>query len=235
MTSLTQYLTPSNIQIVSSIFLMIFTGVLACYTYYLYQETKRNREYQIQLNQPELSVIFEPSKKYINWINIKIKNIGRSPLYDLELEKVNNDFVCFNGKKLSELKYLQKINYLRPDQEIEQFFISLADGKNKPEKIQFSLFFKYKSKNKNKNKNKNINFFRKRFDFDFTQFYDMSQLGEEPLNQIAKDLENIGKNIGYLASGFKKLQVITQTKKEKRKEEKEYIKKIKTRIKKTKK
>ncbi len=227
MTSLTQYLTPSNSQIVSSIFLMIFTGVLAYYTYYLYQETKKNREYQIQLNQPELSVIFEPSKEYINWINIKIKNIGRSPLYDLELEKVNNDFVCFNGKKVSKLKYLQKINYLRPDQEIKQFFISLADGKNKPEKMQFSLFFKYK--------NRKDRIFRKGFDFDFTQFYDMSQLGEEPLNKIAKDLGNIEKNIGHLASGFKKLQVITQTKKERRKEEKEYIKKIKTKIKKNKK
>lgn len=202
---------------------MIFTGVLAYYTYYLYQETRKNRKYQIQLNQPELSVIFEPSEKYINWINIKIKNIGRSPLYDLELEKVDNDLACFNGKKISELKYLQKINYLRPNHEIEQFFISLVDGKNKPEDIQFTLYFNYKNRNKG--------LFRKKFDIDFTQFHDMSQLGDEPLNKMAKELEKIEKNIGHLATGFKKLQVITQTKEEKRKEDKEFIKKVKAKAK----
>ncbi len=222
MGNLTNCLTSNNIQLVSSIFLMIFTGVLAYYTYYLYQETKKNRKYQIQLNQPELSVIFEPSKRYISWINIKIKNIGRNPLYNLELEKVENDFICFNDKKISELKYLQKINYLRPNQEIEQFFLSFVDGKNKPENIQFSLHFKYKNRNKR--------IFRKQFDFDFGQFNDMSQLGEEPFNKMAKELEKIEKNIGHFASGFKKLQVITQTKKEKRNEDIERIKKVKTGI-----
>mgnify|MGYP006995563805 CR=1 FL=1 len=217
MTSFIQYLTSSNTQIISNIFLMLFTGVLAYYTYYLYQETKKNRLYQIQLNQPELSIIFEPSKKYINFLFIKIKNIGRSPLYNLELEKIDNDFVCSNGKKVSELKYLQKINYLRPNQEIEQFFITFLDEKNKPEEMQFSLFFKYK--------NKNNKLFKKRFDFDFTQFQDMSQLGDEPLNKISEDLEKIGKDIGHLATGFKKLQVITETKKENMKEKQKYFKK----------
>ena len=224
---LTKYMSPSNIQLLSNILLMIFTGVLAYYSYYLHSETRKNRKFQIQLHQPELSVIFEPSRKYINWINIKIKNIGGSPLYNLELEKVDKNFTCFNGKKVSELKYLQKYNYLRPGQEIEQLFITLADGKNKAEDIQFSMYFKYSNENKKT--------FKKKFDYDFIQFYDMSQVGEDPLNKIANNIEKIQKNIGHLATGFSKLQVITQTKKEKSKETQDFIKQVQARAKKVKK
>ncbi|MBI2665410.1 hypothetical protein HYX12_02195 [Candidatus Woesearchaeota archaeon] len=172
------------------------------------------------LNQPELSVIFEPSRKYVSFIFIKIMNIGGSPLYDLELERVENDFVCYNGKKISELSYLKKINYLRPKQEIEQFFISFLE--DRPKEMGFSLSFKYKDK-----KNK---LYRKKFYFDFTQFFDMSQLGEEPLHQIAKNIEKIEKNISHFATGFSKLQVITQTKEDRINENSGNVEKIKSRI-----
>ena len=216
------YITTNNLSLLSSMLLVVFTGVLAYYTYYLYLETKRSRRHQVMLNQPELSVIFEPSKKYINFIYIKIKNIGGSPLYNLELEKVENDFICFNGKKISELSYLKKTNYLRPNQEIEQFFISFTDDQNKPKEMEFSLLFRYKGNNGK--------LYKKKFDFDFNQFYDMSQLGEDPIYQIAKNIEKIERNFSHFATGFKKLQVITQTKLEKTKEEKEQLKKVKSKI-----
>ena len=95
---------------ISTVFLAIFTLVLAVFTYNLWSEAKKTREYNIELNKPELSVIFQPSKKYINFININIKNIGNSPIYNLKLKKVENDFAIPHlGKKpkISELKYNQ--------------------------------------------------------------------------------------------------------------------------------
>jgi len=205
---------------ISTVFLAIFTLVLAVFTYNLWSEAKKTREYNIELNKPELSVIFQPSKKYINFININIKNIGNSPIYNLKLKKVENDFAIPHlGKKpkISELKYLNKINYLRPSQEIEQFFISFHQIEKKPEDIKFSLFFEYTDKfAKGK-------IYKKGFDFDFSQFLDMSQLGDEPSHKISKSLENIDKYLEHFASGFKKLNVITQTKKEKQDEDKKFI------------
>ena len=208
--------------VISTALLAIFTLVLAIFTYFLYSEARKTREYQIELNSSELSVVFEPSKRYIQWINIHIKNIGKSPIYNLELEKVEEDITCFNGKKISELEYLKKINYLRPEQEIVQFFFNFVNSKTKPEEIKFDLFFKY-SDDKG-------NIYRRKFAVDFGQFMDMSQLGEEPLYKISKNIEEIKKDVHHFSSGFKKLQIITQTKKEKIEEEKENIKKIKRRI-----
>ncbi len=206
--------------VISTVFLAIFTLVLAIFTFFLWSEAKKTREYNIELNKPQLSVIFQPSKKYINFINIGIKNIGKSPIYNLKLKKVKNDFkIPHLGKKLkiSELKYLKNINYLRPSQEIEQFFISFHQTEKKPESMKFSLFFEYTDRPR---KGK---VYKKGFDFDFSQFLDMSQLGDEPIHKISKSLESIGKDIGHLASGFKRLKVITQTKKEKLAEERKLI------------
>ncbi len=213
------------ILIIANICLAIFTLVLAIFTYYLYSEARKTREYQIELNKPELSVTFDPSKRYIQWINIHIKNIGKSPIYNLELEKVERDVVCFNNKKISELEYLKKINYLRPEQEIIQFFYNFVGGSIKPEEINFDLFFKYEDEKKN--------IYRKKFSIDFGQFMDMSQLGEEPLYKISENIEKIKTEIHHLSSGFHKLNVITQTKKEKQMEEKKFIEGIKKRQKET--
>jgi len=205
---------------ISTVLLAVFTLVLAVFTYYLWSEAKKTREHNIELNKPELSVIFQPSKKYINFINISIKNIGKSPIHNLKLKKVENDFeIPHLGKKLkiSELKYLNKINYLRPSQEVEQFFISFHQTKKKPEEMKFSLFFEYADKPRKGN------VYKKGFDFDFSQFLDMSQLGDEPIYKISKSLESMEKDLGHLASGFKKLNVITQTKKEKQDEDKKFI------------
>ncbi|MFW5846998.1 MAG: hypothetical protein ACOCUU_02440 [Nanoarchaeota archaeon] len=196
---------------ISTTFLAIFTLVLAIFTYYLYSEARKTREYHMVLNRPELSVTFQPSKKFIQRINIHIKNIGRSPIYNLELEKVEGDVTSFDGKEISELEYLKKINYLGPNQEIVQHFFNFIGSKLKPEEIKFDLFFKYE--------NEKRNIYRKKFPIDFGQFRGMSQLGEEPLYKISKNIEKIKNDIHHLSTGFKKLQVITQTKKEKQAEE----------------
>ncbi len=207
---------------ISTIFLALFTLVLTVFTYFLYSEAKKSRTYQVDLNRPELSVSFEPSSKYIEWIDIHIKNIGKSPIYDLELEEVKGeDLICFNGKKVSDLEFLKKINYLRPEQEIVQFFYNFVNSQKKPDEIQFELYFRYYDKDKN--------VYKRKFVINFNQFMDMSQIGEEPLYQISKNIKEIRDEVHYLSSGFHKLNVITQTKKEKQSEEKENLKKIQRR------
>jgi hypothetical protein len=215
-------MTPYEISmLITSIGLVMFTSALAIFTYRMYSEVKKTREFQIKLNKPELSIIFEPSKRFVQWINIQIKNIGKSPLYNLELEKVEGDFVCFNGKKISELEYLKKINYLRPEQEIVQFFYNFVNSNLKPEEIRFDLLFKYHDKDKK--------IYRKKFSFDFGQFRDMSSGDDEPFYKIAKNIESMQKDIHHLSTGFYKLSVITQTKKEKIEEDKKWLKQIKQR------
>jgi len=207
---------------ISTALLAIFTLVLTIFTYYLYSEARKTREYQIELNRPELSVIFQPSNRFIQWINVHIKNIGGSPIYNLTLEKIEGDVTSFNGKKISELEYLKKINYLIPNQEIVQFFFNFIGSKLKPEEIKFDLFFKYEDEKRR--------VYRKRFLIDFGQFMDMSQLGEDPTHSISKNLDKLENHIRLLSTGFHQLKVITQTKKEKQVEERENFKKIKKRM-----
>lgn len=60
------------------------------------------------------------------------------------------------------------------------------------------------------------------FIIDLSEFENTLLATEPPPWQIAKSLKNIEKDIDHIASGWSKIQVITQTKKEKREEDEEH-------------
>jgi hypothetical protein len=183
-------LTSTTILTFSTVVLAISTVVLTIFTWNLVNESKENRKYQKRINEPELSIICYPSKKSINNIFISIKNIGKSPIYNLKLENVEgDDFETIMEENISETNFLNKQNYLRPEQEIKNLLIQIW-GDDKEFKI-FNLKYSY-------NDNKNKKYIRN-FKFDFNDFKGLISSSDDISSEKIKILKNISKNINKIA------------------------------------
>lgn len=166
-----------------SFVLSFATIVLAWFTCLLYKETKKNREFNELLNEPELSIILYFRKSFIY---ISIKNIGKSPIFNLKLDKLEGDDIkTLNNKKLSESKFLNKINYLRPNQEINSLIYKITFKGEK-----FKLFYSF---NNIKNQRK-----RKVFNFDLSEFEDLSFNDGDLDNELNHNLKQIKNSIDKL-------------------------------------
>lgn len=206
---------------------LIFAGVLAfatifyvILTYKLVSETRQMKENQVN---PEVIVSLRPRPDIISFIDIVVENIGNSAAFDIKFN-FKSDFEYEKGKFLSELSFMKRISYLAPTQKIQSFLTSLLEDFNQKIKSQCVIDVTYK--------NRFHKFYHSTIMLNMRELKDLRQVGEPPENKIAKEIETISKNIAHLTSGFNKLQVITQTKKEKQKEERKNIEKIKERIKK---
>ena len=62
---------------------------------------------------------------------------------------------------------------------------------------------------------------------DFSQLIGLSQLGEPPLYKIAKNVEEIKKDIHHLSTGFHKIKVIRYTKEDVEEEPKQLLERSK--------
>lgn len=206
----------------SGLIMLIFTGVVAFataiyayLTWLLVYETKEMRKAQTE---PNISITVEPREEWINFIDMKIMNIGSGPAYDIKFE-TTHDFECFKGKFLSKMKIMQGIKYLAPNQKIQFFLTNLTEEFEEKIKNPFTIKVTYK--------NKLDENFTEPFVIDFSQFEGMSQLGEPPLYKIANAMEDIKRDISRLSTGDYKLKTIVYTKNDIDTEHKEMMNRIK--------
>lgn len=178
--------------------------------------------YKISVKQPFISIYVETNPSWINFINIVIENIGDAPAYDVVID-INKDLECENGeKKLRRLCFLNRPRYISPQQKIISFltsYVGLTDQKDFELKVSY-----YKSKGLFGFKGLRIQK-RNIFYIDLSQFEGIRGIGEKPIYRIAKSIESIQKDLNKISTGWNKLRVITQTKKEYYEEEKDYINK----------
>lgn len=193
----------------------VATAVYAYLTWLLVDETKEMRKAQTE---PNISITIEPREDWINFMDMKIMNIGSGPAYDIKFE-TTPDFECFKGKFLSKIKIMQGIKYLAPNQKIQFFLTSLTEDFEEKIKNPFAIKVTYKNKLDEK--------FTESFAIDFSQFEGMLQLGEPPLYKIANAVEDIKRNIGHLSTGVHRIKAIVYTKKDIDNEHKEMINRIK--------
>ncbi len=170
------------------------TAVYAYLTWKLVGETKEMRKAQTE---PNISITVEPREEWINFMDIKIMNIGSGPAYDVKF-KIEPDFEFSKGHFLSQKKVMKEINYLAPNQKIQFFLTSLAENFHEKMKKPFKISAEYK--------NKSDDSFNEDFIIDFAQFEGMSQLGEPPLHKIAKNIEDIKSDIHHISTGFNRIK-----------------------------
>ncbi|RLJ09256.1 MAG: hypothetical protein DRP13_00590 [Candidatus Aenigmatarchaeota archaeon] len=208
----------------SGAFTVLFSGIVALatvvyaiLTWKLVSETKELREAQTE---PRISVIYQPREEWINFIDLVIKNIGLGPAYDIKFE-ITPDFEYRKGHFLSELNFMKKgIKYLAPNQRIQFFLTSMVEDFENKIKKPFTIKVIYKNKFGKK--------YSESFVIDFSELVGLGQLGEPPLHKIAKNIENIQRDIHHLSTGFHRLKTIIYTKKDIEEENKQLTKQIKT-------
>ncbi len=201
--------------VIFSAVVAIATVVYAILTWRLVSETRKMREAQTE---PKVSVTIQPREEWIKLIDMVIQNIGLGPAYNIKFE-INPDFEYMKGKFLSELGFMKNgLKYLAPNQKL-QFFLTIE---NFEEKTKKSFEIKVTYQNSIGKTYKDV------YTIDFSQLIGLSQLGEEPpLYKIAKNVEEIKKDIHHLSTGFHKIKVIRYTKEDVEEETKQLLERSK--------
>ncbi|MCD6214741.1 MAG: hypothetical protein J7J46_07180 [Candidatus Desulfofervidus sp.] len=201
--------------VIFSAVVAIATVVYAILTWRLVSETRKMREAQTE---PKVSVTIQPREEWINLIDMVIQNIGLGPAYNIKFE-INPDFEYMKGKFLSELGFMKNgLKYLAPNQKL-QFFLTIENFEEKTKK-SFEIRVTYQ--------NSIGKTYKDVYTIDFSQLIGLSQLGEEPpLYKIAKNVEEIKKDIHHLSTGFHKIKVIRYTKEDVEEETKQLLERSK--------
>ena len=201
--------------VIFSAVVAIATVVYAILTWRLVSETRKMREAQTE---PKVSVTIQPREEWIKLIDMVIQNIGLGPAYNIKFE-INPDFEYMKGKFLSELGFMKNgLKYLAPNQKL-QFFLTIENFEEKTKK-SFEIRVTYQ--------NSIGKTYKDVYTIDFSQLIGLSQLGEEPpLYKIAKNVEEIKKDIHHLSTGFHKIKVIRYTKEDVEEETKQLLERSK--------
>lgn len=182
---------------------LIFSGVvtIATVTYViltrsLVKETKKLRKVATE---PLISIYIEPEERWINLIDLVIKNIGGGPAYNISF-RIEPDFLIDKdrNKYLSSLSFMQHLEYLSAGQCLRFFLASAVDVLNRENGKSFKITVSYEGKDKAK--------YEEEFIINFEKFKGLERIGEPPLHQIAKAIDKISKDIGHLSTGFHRVK-----------------------------
>jgi hypothetical protein len=194
----------------SDILMIIFTGVIAIFTFFYsicsWQLTKETRKARKTQTEPLVCIYLSPRESWIAWIDLTIENIGIGPAYDIHFTLSNNNDSNEDYKLLSQMSCIQNgISFLAPSQKIKTFFTSLAEY-NKENISPINVKITYKNIYKEE--------YSSEYTINLSELLGIQQLGEPPLEKIAKNIEIIKSDI-HSISHDKEINVITQTKKQK--------------------
>ncbi|KAF5410775.1 MAG: hypothetical protein U9N46_06135 [Euryarchaeota archaeon] len=189
--------------VIFSAVVAIATMVYAVLTWRLVSETIKMRKVQTE---PKISVTIQTSDAWINFIDMVIQNIGSGPAYNIKF-KINPDFEYAKGKFLSTFGVMRSgFEYLAPNQKLQFFLTNMTENFREKVKTSFEIAITYQ--------NISSKTYEDVYPIDFSHFEGLRQSGEPPLYTIAKNIENIQKDIHSLSTGFHEMRVAVRTKKD---------------------
>lgn len=200
----------------------ISTLLLCIVTYLLYKIGKKN---------PLMSVYVKHNKVSFQFLDLVIENIGDAPAYDVKIDVIKDLDHPDDFAKLANKNLLIKPKYFAPKQKTETLLTSLIE-----------YFSNEKFKNRSKTIELKVTYFSGRgvlgikklrrkksevFVIDFDSLSGKSQLGSDGNNliKITSALEKIQKDFNKLL-GPGSINVVTQTRQERRDENEALMKKI---------
>ena len=185
----------------------ISTLVYAGLTYLLVKETMKLRKVQTE---PKISAYIEPEERWLNLVDLVIKNIGHGPAYDISFT-FPTDFKLSQKreKTLNSLSFLKGIDYLAPDQTIRTFLTDAVYILGQETGRSFQITASYRNAPNGKGKE-----FQETFNIDFDQLRGFEIVGEPPLYSIAKNVEELKKVADRIASGWSRIKVELWTQEE---------------------
>lgn len=187
----------------TAIFTMILvfvTTVYVLFTGFLVHETRKLREEQTS---PHISVHLETRQEWINFIDVVIQNTGGGSAYNIRFS-ANPDLVIDHDDRLMKINMFRRgIGHLAPGQRLQTFIMSLAgkfDGSS-PEAAKIAVTYDDGVGST----------FGDEFVLDYADFLGMSQLGEPPMETVAKSLKQLADDLHTVVRGSSKIQVVRHT------------------------
>jgi len=195
------------------------TLVYAVLTWKLVSETKKMRRAQTDA---KVTVRVEPRKETIHLLKLIVANEGIGPAYDVKFEilpNLSSKIEASIKEKIESLGYFDKgIEYLSPNQEISTFLTSILQDYDAKIETSFNIKVSYTNSSGQKAKDTYL--------IDLSIFKGLSQIGKPNLYTIAKEIEKIQKDFHNIATGVKKLRVISQSKENYDQEQREWLEEI---------
>lgn len=163
---------------------------------------RENRILRKAGTEPDVVAYLLPDRRHVTIVRLHIKNIGRGSATEIAFE-VGGDHDSFREAKL-ELPLVRgrtPISVLPPDDEISLFFGMghqlLADPKLGPVPLEIAY------------KNAAGKEYRKSVTLDISQFEGFHWVGKRAEDEVADTLKKMEGHLRHLASGFKKLHVVS--------------------------
>lgn len=196
-----------NAPAVSLLFSLVVAAATVFYallTRALVKETRRMREVQTE---PSLSLSVEPSDHGVNFLNLVIRNVGQGSASAVALRAEPN-FQRSKGQHIGDLGLFKYgLKHLAPGQRITVFLTSILDevhgSGDDLSRLNFTIHASYQSSLGRT--------YSDSFPIHFESLEGFGSIGTPPLISIADDLSKIQRDVGHLTSGFKRLEVVTQT------------------------
>ena len=197
----------------------VSTVVYANLTWRLVSETKRMREVQTE---PYIEVVALPREEWINWIYVRVRNIGLGAAHDVRFHVTyegNSTGAKLLIKDFTKSQFFTTgLKYLGPGDSVPSGMSMMTNQFQ--EKIEAILVVTATYKNSNGESRSERHY------LNFAEFEGRSQLGQPPLREIAKNVEKLQQNVDSVISGFMKIKVDTydsQDRKAEAKERKEWM------------
>ena len=189
------------------------TGVYAFLTWRLVSETRRMREVQTE---PRVSMSLALSDRFGNGgLELVIRNEGQGAAEKIRFT-FEGDPAYFIGhgqrQPIDQIPVIKNgLPYLGPNQDF-RFLLGWLFGESfdRANQSPWTFHVHYESLAKKPKEDTYI--------LDFSQFAHLVVGSGSPLMKIEKHLDSIQNEVHHMATGFHKLQVITQTKEQSRKE-----------------
>lgn len=202
-----KWVTPERLTTITTFIYMLFTG-------WLIRETRKWRKLQ---ESPQLDIFVKRSEEWWSELDLIIKNNWYGWAYDIRLESDKNFNLFDNEDKytLQNLWYFKNgISFLPPKGERESFFTYMTTKYE--EKIKRRIGIKAFYKDKYWIKKKDV------FVIDLSEFEDTLHPQQPPIYKISENIEKFQKDFNHISTWFYKLHIITQTKEEKKIEDKKH-------------
>ena len=188
----------SNSGAVNAVLVAILVGITAVYAYLTHRQVLESKKLREMTIRPVLVVTAEIDETDINFINLRVENIGGGAARNIRL-RTSREFMRWNNRSLNELGLFKHgIPLLSPGRNIETLLSSATGTGLQQEPLEVTAEYEDATGRK----------IEETFLVDFAAFENLSRVGEAPLHTIAKSIEKLQKSIGNLSSGTKKLSVL---------------------------
>ena len=187
----------------SGLFNLVFAGVVSIATVFyviltksLVKETKKLRKVETD---PLMSVYIEHDERWIQCIDLVIRNIGNGPAYDITFN-INPDFLMDKNreKKLSDIPFMREIRYLPPGNSLKTFLAQAPEVLNRDKSERcFDITTTYKGKDNKK--------YKEVFKIDFEMLTGKERIGEHPLVKISKTIDQVAKELRRMEDQISKM------------------------------